>query len=67
MLAHKGIQTPKQMASGGIVTSYTLGGSRYASHTFLSSGNFIVYNKALTNSELLENYNHGRLRILGIK
>ena len=40
-------------ASGGLINDYTSGGVDYRSHTFLSSGTFVVGPNALTNVEYL--------------
>ena len=42
-------------------------GSGYKSHFPGKMTGMAIYDRALSASEILENYNHGRLRILGIK
>ena len=39
----------------------------YTGHLFGKIANVAIYDRALSASEILQNYNHGRLRILGIK
>ena len=53
MLAHKGINTSKISASGGIITTYGHAGKSYVVHTFKSNGTFRIYNKTLSCDILL--------------
>ena len=47
------VPSPGIKASGGLINDYTSGGVDYRSHTFLSSGTFVVGPNALTNVEYL--------------